>query len=178
MTAATDMTTTGCDEQVFRKAIGCFATGVAVVTAADGDEPHGMTVNSLTSVSLRPTLLLVCLTRPSRTEKAVQSRGEFVINILGEDQTSVSDLFAKNAEDHFADPSLYSVGPDGLPVIQGATSRFYCKTEDLYPGGDHTIVVGRVMKAETAPRNPLIFYRGKYRVLGEAEREAVLEWYW
>jgi flavin reductase (DIM6/NTAB) family NADH-FMN oxidoreductase RutF len=172
------MRTAGCDEGLFRTAIGCFATGVAIVTTADGDEPHGMTVNSLTSVSLRPTLLLVCLTRPSRTEAAVQRRGEFVINILGEDQTAVSDLFARNAENHFADRSLYAFSDEGLPVIEGATSRFHCTTEHLYAGGDHTIVVGRVTRADTAPRNPLVFYRGKYRTLGEDERAAVLDWYW
>jgi flavin reductase (DIM6/NTAB) family NADH-FMN oxidoreductase RutF len=168
----------GMDERDFRAAIGCFVTGVAIVTTEDGGELHGMTVNSLTSVSLQPTLLLVCLSRPSRTETALQRRGEFVINVLAEDQGRVSDLFARRSEDHFSDPQHYSVNSGGLPVIKRAMSHFYCKTEQLYPGGDHTIVVGRVTRAEAEPRGPLVFFRGSYRALSEFQRDAALEWYW
>jgi len=166
------------DEVEFRQAIGCFATGVAIVTTEHDGQLHGMTVNSLTSVSLRPTLLLVCLARPSRTEAAVAKRGSFVINILGHDQAGISDRFAKRAEDHFDIPSLFSVRDDGLPVVKRATNRFYCQTEHLYPGGDHTIVVGRVTEAEMEHRDPLIFHRGKYRSLSDFARETALEWYW
>jgi flavin reductase (DIM6/NTAB) family NADH-FMN oxidoreductase RutF len=176
------MTATGSQpihERDFRSAIGCFTTGVAVVTTTDEDGvPQGMTVNSLTSVSLRPTLLLVCLARPSRTETAVQQRGAFVINILGDDQGRISDSFARRSKDVLADPALCGVSSEGLPIIKRAMSRFTCTTEHLYPGGDHTIVVGRVQKAEAQPRNPLIFFRGHYRALSDFERDTALEWYW
>jgi flavin reductase (DIM6/NTAB) family NADH-FMN oxidoreductase RutF len=166
------------DPNDYRRAIGCFATGVAIVTTAFEGELHGMTVNSLTSVSLRPTLLLVCLTRPSRTATAVDGSGAFVVNLLGEDQSAVSDRFARPRMDHFSDSSLYRLDADGLPLIAGALGHLTCETEAQHAGGDHSIVIGRVTKAAMAPREPLIFHRGSYDTLTGSRQEAALAWYW
>jgi flavin reductase (DIM6/NTAB) family NADH-FMN oxidoreductase RutF len=166
------------DPREFRTAIGAFATGVAVVTTEADGELHGMTINSLTSVSLQPTLLLVCLTRPSRTATAVDARGAFVVNLLGANQGHVSNIFARRAEDHFADRSLYTVGDDGMPRIVGAMAHLTCEVEQQHDAGDHSIVVGRVIAGEGVARDPLIFYRGAYDTLSGSAQQAELGWYW
>jgi flavin reductase (DIM6/NTAB) family NADH-FMN oxidoreductase RutF len=166
------------DPSEFRIAMGAFATGVAVVTTEAGGELHGMTINSLTSVSLEPTLLLVCLTRPSRTAAAIDTRREFVVNLLGANQGHVSDIFARPAEDHFADGALFALDDAGLPRIVGAMAHLACTVEQRHAAGDHTIFVGRVADGSGAPRDPLIFYRGAYDTLSGSPREAELGWYW
>jgi flavin reductase (DIM6/NTAB) family NADH-FMN oxidoreductase RutF len=168
----------GMDAREFRNAIGGFATGVAVVTTEVDGEPHGMTVNSLTSVSLRPALLLVCLNRPSRTAEAVDRRGAFVVNVLGANQGHVSNRFARPAEDHFADRSLHDVGEHGMPLVVGAMAHLVCHTEQQHEAGDHTVVIGRVVHGRVAARDPLIFYRGAYDTLSGSRKHAELDWYW
>lgn len=166
------------DAREFRTAMGGFATGVAIVTTEHDGELHGMTINSLTSVSLEPTLLLVCLNRPSRTASAIDAGGRFVVNVLGANQGHVSNAFARPAVDHFSDRTLYTVDEDGLPLINGATAHLVCRTEQQVAAGDHTIVIGRVQRGRMAPRDPLIFYRGAYDTLSGSPERAELDWYW
>jgi flavin reductase (DIM6/NTAB) family NADH-FMN oxidoreductase RutF len=157
--------------------MGGFATGVAVVTTSVDGTNHGMTVNSLTSVSLEPPLLLVCLTRDSRTAKAVAERGAFVVNLLGTHQASTSDRFAKRGEDHF-EASAFTTNERGLPALAKGLGMLDCDVESVSDGGDHVIVLGRVVAAEARPGTPLVFFRGRYHKLTDAGREAHFEWYW
>jgi flavin reductase (DIM6/NTAB) family NADH-FMN oxidoreductase RutF len=166
------------DAREFRDAMGGFATGVAIVTTEVDGRPHGMTINSLTSVSLDPTLLLVALNRPSRTASAIDRRGAFVVNLLGANQAHVSNTFARPSADHFADRSVFSIGEDGMPLVVGAMAQLVCRTEQQHEAGDHTVVIGRVVRGRTAPRDPLIFYRGAYDTLSGSPQEAALGWYW
>ncbi len=147
--------------------MGRFATGVTVVTtSAPGGVPYGVTVNSFTSVSLDPPLVLVCLdARLSGLEVFLESR-QFAVNILAEDQRAVSDHFANKGSDR-AD-GIDALGVTGIPLISSALAHLECEIEAVHPGGDHTILVGRVQAVEHSSesgRAPLLFYRGRYRGL-------------
>lgn len=145
----------------FRQVMGGFATGVAIVTTVDDDQPHGMTVNSLTAVSLDPLLLLVCLTKASRTLDAIQSARRFVVNLLARDQRELSNNFARPGEDHFEDVSFETTS-DGLPIIGGGVGYLVCEVERIEDGGDHEVVLGAVRGGGVRPGEPLLFYRGRY----------------
>jgi flavin reductase (DIM6/NTAB) family NADH-FMN oxidoreductase RutF len=151
----------GVDRGLFREVMGGFATGVAVVTTEADGEIHGMTLNSLTSVSLQPTLILVCLTRESRTARAVARRGGFVVNLLGEHQETVSRRFSAPNEDHFEGLELRR-DEDGMPVLADSIGHLACRIEAVHEGGDHLIVLGRVSRCEPSGGEPLLFYRGRY----------------
>lgn len=166
-----------CDPKSFRQVMGSFATGVTIVTTAADDGPHGMTVNSLTSVSLRPPLLLVCLTRESRTAAAVMERGKFLINILGTHQEPLSDTFARPREDHFEGVEVQETS-EGLPALHAALGHLVCQVRNGHDGGDHHIVVGEVVRASSVEGAPLIFHRGKYDTLTGGGRDAAFDWYW
>jgi flavin reductase (DIM6/NTAB) family NADH-FMN oxidoreductase RutF len=150
----------GVDPVAYRQVIGCFATGVAVVaTAADG-ELCGLTVNSLTSVSLDPPLLLVCLSRESRTRAAVTAAGHFSVSLLARGQKQLSNSFARRGGDHFAGAAHRLT--DGLPTFPGSIATLMCSVRAVYDGGDHDIVVGRVESCAENGNDPLVFYRGRY----------------
>lgn len=164
------------DAATFRSAMGGFATGVAIVTTATPEGVrHGMTVNSLTSVSLEPLLLLVCLSRGTRTADAVARRGRFVVNILRERQDWLSDRFARPGEDHFEGVAV--VEYDHLPVLCGTLGYIVCNTLALHEAGDHDIVVGAVEVAVVERGSPLVFFRGTYDTVTGAGRDAELAWY-
>ena len=159
-----------------RDVMGRFATGVAVVTTKVGGKVHGMTVNSLTSVSLDPPLLLVCLHRDSRTAAAVTERGAFVVNLLSRRQEAISDRFARTGTDHFEGLDVELI--DDLPVIGKGLGHLVCEVDTTLPGGDHVIVVGRVVRCVPREDAPLVFYRGRYHDATAPGREAEIDWYW
>lgn len=163
------------DAMMYRAVMGGFATGVSVITTATEGQRHGMTANSLTSVSLDPPLLLVCLTRGTRTAEAVAARGAFVVNILHERQDGLSDRFARPGEDHFE--GVATVEHDGLPILKGTLGYVICHTEAAHPAGDHEIVVGAVETVSLERGSPLVFYRGRYDTITGAGRDAELSWY-
>ncbi len=165
------------DPRRLRDVMGRFATGVAIVTTHVGDTSHGMTVNSLTSVSLQPPLLLVCLTRDSRTAVAVEERKAFVVNLLGTRQESLSDRFARRGEDHFEGLDV-GLNARQLPVFERGLGWLDCDVTSIVDGGDHIIVVGEVIACEAREGTPLVFFRGRYHELVAGGREAHLEWYW
>lgn len=156
------------DPTTYRRAIGGFATGVSVITTEVDGVRHGMTANSLTSVSLDPLLLLVCFDRYSRTADAVLRRGAFLVNLLSEEQQELSDRFARAGDDHFAGLQL-EPGYEGLPALPGGLGWLACEVEDVHSGGDHIIAVARVVAAEAREGEPLLFFRGRY---GRRRREA------
>lgn len=156
----------GSDARTFRDALGCFATGVTIVTAMDADGlPVGLTANSFTSVSLDPPLLLVCIANNAGTRPVLESAERFAVNVLQIGQQPTSNRFAGRGEDRFAS-TPWQVGEFGTPVLTGSLASFECSRHALHDGGDHIILVGRVMKAMFEPRrDPLLYFRGKYRRL-------------
>lgn len=150
----------GVDPGTYRQVMGCFTTGVAVVATAANGELCGMTVNSLTSVSLDPPLLLFCLMHDSRTLAAVRAVGRFSVSLLGCGQKQLSNSFARRGGDHFAG-AAYRL-EDGLPMFPGCIATLMCSVHVVYESGDHDIVVGRVESCAENGGNPLVFYRGRY----------------
>ncbi|HMO76838.1 MAG TPA: alpha/beta fold hydrolase [Sphingopyxis sp.] len=156
----------GSDARTFRDALGCFATGVTVVTAFCPDgTPIGLTANSFTSVSLDPPLLLVCIANNAGSAPFLREAGRFAVNVLQIGQQPTSNRFAGKGEDRFA-ATPWEVGEYGTPVLTGSLSSFECARDAVHDGGDHFILVGRVLKAIFEPRrDPLLYFRGKYRKL-------------
>jgi flavin reductase (DIM6/NTAB) family NADH-FMN oxidoreductase RutF len=156
----------GSDARTFRDALGCFATGVTIVTAMDAEgQPIGLTANSFTSVSLDPPLLLVCIAKSSGSAAVLRAADNFAVNVLQIGQQPTSNRFAGKGEDRFAN-TPWSVGEFGTPVLTGSLSSFECARHNIHDGGDHFLLVGRVLKAMFEPRrDPLLYFRGKYRRL-------------
>lgn len=149
----------------FRKASGLWATGVSIVTTADNaGRPYGLTMNSVTSLSLDPPLYVVNLDKGSDTLKVLQNGGGFCINVLAAEQQDLSNRFAKKGDNKF-DGVDYTAGIAGVPCITGALMSIQCSVEAMHEGGDHSIVVGRVqdiVQQDPEQVKPLIFYRGRY----------------
>jgi flavin reductase (DIM6/NTAB) family NADH-FMN oxidoreductase RutF/pimeloyl-ACP methyl ester carboxylesterase len=156
----------GSDARTFRDALGCFATGVTIITAMGADgKPIGLTANSFTSVSLDPPLLLVCVANNAGSAPVLRSAERFAVNVLQIGQQPTSNRFAGKGEDRFAN-TPWEVGEFGTPVLTGSLSSFECARDAVHEGGDHFILVGRVLKAMFEPRrDPLLYFRGKYRRL-------------
>jgi flavin reductase (DIM6/NTAB) family NADH-FMN oxidoreductase RutF/pimeloyl-ACP methyl ester carboxylesterase len=156
----------GSDARTLRDALGCFATGVTIITAMGADgQPVGLTANSFTSVSLDPPLLLVCIANNAASAPALQQAERFAVNVLQIGQQPTSNRFAGKGEDRFAN-TPWDMGEFGTPVLTGSLSSFECAKDAVHAGGDHFILVGRVLKAMFEPRrDPLLYFRGKYRRL-------------
>ncbi|MCL6599478.1 MAG: flavin reductase family protein [Alicyclobacillus macrosporangiidus] len=157
------------DSRTFRNIAGTFATGVTVVTTrrADG-RPVGMTVNSFTSLSLNPPLVLVTIAKnASLFDDFVGAEG-FVVNILSAAQEWVSRQFAAKGVDRFAGVD-FSKGITGLPVLAEVLGYFECETVQRYEGGDHVILVGEVQHGDFTAGRPLLFFMGKYEQLADAK---------
>lgn len=156
----------GSDPRTLRDAMGCFATGITIVTALDGNGmPAGLTANSFTSVSLDPPLLLVCVANTSGTAPVLRDASHFGVNVLQIGQQPASNRFATKGEDRFANLP-WAPGETGVPLLGGSLVSFECQRESLHEAGDHFILVGRVVRAQFEPhRDPLLYFRGKYRRL-------------
>ncbi len=157
------------DARKFRDALGKFVTGVAVVTALNDDgDPIGVTVNSFSSVSLDPPLVLWSLTNKSPNLEAFRNTSHFVINILASDQEHVSNQFARPVQDRFANVDC-KTGLGGVPVIAGTLACFECENAWTTEGGDHTVFFGKVIDYDEADRAPLLFFSGKYGTANHAK---------
>ena len=157
---------TGHDPRTLRDALGCFATGVTVVTCVGDDgRPAGLTVNSFTSVSLDPPLLLVCLAKQAASAAPLTQADSFAVNVLQTGQQPASIRFATRDEDRFG-TTPWSRGEGGAPILEDSLGVFECERYAVYDGGDHHILVGRVVKASfDASLDPLLYFRGRYRRL-------------
>lgn len=146
----------------FRRALSCFATGVAVVTTLDqnGDRA-GMTISSFNSVSLDPPLVLWSISEDAFSYDVFVNAEYFAVNVLTMEQQHLSERFATKGKDKF-DGLECSVGLHGAPIFPDYAACFECRTEHQHPGGDHKIIVGRVLRLEDRETAPLIFYRGQY----------------
>jgi flavin reductase (DIM6/NTAB) family NADH-FMN oxidoreductase RutF len=156
----------GSDPRTLRDAMGCFATGITIVTALDTEgTPVGLTANSFTSVSLDPPLLLVCIANSAGTAPALREAAHFGVNVLQIGQQPTSNRFASRGEDRFANQP-WAPGQTGVPLLGSSLVSFECQRESLHEAGDHFILVGRVVRAQFEPhRDPLLYFRGKYRRL-------------
>jgi flavin reductase (DIM6/NTAB) family NADH-FMN oxidoreductase RutF len=146
----------------FRAALSRFASGVTIVTTTDKDDrPAGITVSAFASVSLDPPLVLACIDNRASVHACLTEGAHFAINILAEDQEHLSRRFAAKDQDRFGDIS-HRTGVTGAPLLDGALAVLECLVVGVYPGGDHSIVVGQVESTTVAEHRPLAYYRGAY----------------
>lgn len=153
------------DQFEFRRVMGHFASGVTVVTSCYEDVCTGITVSSFTSLSLEPALVLFCVDRRSTSHDLLHKAGAFVINILAEDGERLSRLFADHDRKPFSRVA-YRLGVVGAPILDDALAVVECHLYNEFPGGDHTIFVGKVVAAEVQRETaPLLYFRSGYRQL-------------
>lgn len=158
----------------FRNALGRFPTGIAVITAMDGQGKRiGITVNSFVSVSLDPPLISFNIARTLASFEAISKLDGFNVNLLMDDQREVSNRFAQAGADKWRDVS-YHLNDAGHPVITPSMATFHCSRYAIYEAGDHRIVVGRVTALEVdESATPLVFYRGAYSHLRFTEDDSM-----
>lgn len=149
------------DARDFRAALGCFPTGVCLVTAPG---PVGMTINSFSSVSLDPPMILWSLARSAASAPVFRDAEYFAINILSAGDTELSAHFAQSGADKFAAFRERFVGE--VPVLKGAAATFECHTRHRYYGGDHIILIGQVERYSWSKAEPLLFHGGRYAAIG------------
>lgn len=155
-------------QEEFRAALGSFASGVTVVTTKDSHgKLLGITVSAFCSVSLSPPMVLICIEKSAGSHYAFEESNVFVVNILREGESALSELFASLREDKF-DRIQYSRGIDGVPVLDNALASLECRVTFSYHGGDHSIFVGEVEKARVDNGDPLLYFRSNY---GRFERQ-------
>lgn len=153
-------------EEEFRAVMRNLAGAVTIITTAVKGSYHGTTATSFNSVSIDPLLVQVSLDLSSRTRRALKQSGMFAINILAADQEPIARNFALLDVDRFEGCDI-EIGASGLPLIAGALGHIECKVVDEYPGGDHTIFLGEVLRASSRDGEPLIYFDGNYRRLAD-----------
>jgi flavin reductase (DIM6/NTAB) family NADH-FMN oxidoreductase RutF len=161
----------GITAEAFRRAMGHFVTGVTVVTSVGADgRPVGTTANAVSSLSLDPPLILVCLDRASLTLQTLRSHGAFAVNMLADGQRQLSVNFARRGLAAAWEGVRHEAGATGSPRLHGAVAVVECTVEHELPGGDHEIIVGRVRDVDTGGPgvSPLVYWRGTYAALAEA----------
>ncbi len=154
------------NEKVFRNILGRFATGVCVVSTLNSNaEPVAMTINSFTSVSLNPSLILWSLKKDSFCYSIFLKAQEYSVSVLSSEQIAISNKYAKIG-DHIMDRDDYAISSRGIPYIKDSMANFECSHWDVHSAGDHDILVAEVIEfGSTVVDNPLIFYGGQYRGL-------------
>ena len=157
------------EKRSLRDAFGMFATGVTVITALQSDGvPRGFTANSFTSVSLDPSMLLVCLNRQALSCDVFANAEHFSVNILNQNQREIAGLFASQQADKF-ELAKWQPGIAGVPLLDQALGFFVCAREQLVEAGDHLVLIGRVVEYGIHQGNPLGYYRGRYFSIGLEE---------
>lgn len=168
------------ETKAFRRALGNFATGVTIVTAAAGRRKAGVTANSFNSVSLDPPLVLWSIDKRSSSQEVFEQSAYFAVNILAADQIELSNRFARPQDDKFAGVE-YTTGEGGTPLFADCAARFQCAKKARIDGGDHWILLGQVLVFEDFGRSPLLYHQGAYstvlphpRMNKKAERDEQL----
>jgi flavin reductase (DIM6/NTAB) family NADH-FMN oxidoreductase RutF len=152
------------DQREYRNAVGCFATGVTVITTLDGGGGRiGITANSFSSLSLDPPLVLFCVDAKINSFEAFESCEYFNVNVLAENQMELSNTFARSSDDKWGGIE-HGYGDNGSPVLENAIAVLECEKHAMYEGGDHMIMVGKVTKLtyEANDCRPLIYFKGSY----------------
>ena len=151
----------GFDPRAFRAALGCFATGVTVITAQADGQRVGVTANSFNSLSLTPPLILWSLLKTSSSFPVFEAASHFAVNILAHDQIDLSNHFARRSDDKFAGIDV-TEGQGGCLLLPQSCAAIECARENILDGGDHWILIGRVSGFETSDTAPLLYHRGQY----------------
>lgn len=165
------MMSTPINPKEFRRSLGQFATGVVIVTSKDvTGNPVGLTINSFSSVSMEPPLILFSLAKSSFNLKNFEQAKSYVINVLSHKQQSISDQFAKASVDKWQGVT-YRDGEFGAPILDDAIAHFECTPYTQCDGGDHVIFIARVEKHQAVmeEQQPLIFFKGKYHLIQSVE---------
>lgn len=156
------------DPALFRRILARFPTGIAIVTTENRGSLHGITVNTLTSVSLDPLLILVCIDRQAKAHAEIEQAGRFGINLLSSEQEPLSRTFAEHGD---PEPgrlrgASFRIGPHGTPLLEGCIAHLECALAERVPGGDHTIFLGAVLGGGIDTQaSPLVYFERKYRGL-------------
>ena len=154
--------------------MGCFATGVTVITVANDDKVEGMTANAFTSVSLDPMLVLVCVDHKARTHAHLHARKRFGINVLSEHQRKISEHYAQADRD----PSRaegeagarFEHTRHGTPVLHGALAYLECRLQHTQEAGDHTIFIAEVEDVVVREGQPLLYFQSQYHMIGHEQK--------
>jgi flavin reductase (DIM6/NTAB) family NADH-FMN oxidoreductase RutF len=156
----------GIDKNTFRTVMGSFAAGVTIITCRDENgAPKGFTASAVSSLSLDPPLLLVCLAKEAASAGALISASHFAVNVLQTGQQPASIRFSTRDEDRFG-TTPWSRGEAGAPILKDSLGVFECRRHAVHDGGDHHILIGEVVKASfDAALDPLLYFRGRYRRL-------------
>lgn len=155
------------DPSLYRRTCARFTTGITVVTVLDQNgHPHGMTVNSFSSVSLEPPLVLVSIDLRNAIIGHFISSSWFAINILAEHQERLSRTFSSASENRFVGVDWYA-GPSGTPLLEGVLAHLECSVVQKFEAGDHTVLIGEVRHAGFREGKPLVYFNSSYRSLGE-----------
>ncbi len=160
------------ERRAFRDAVGRFATGVTIITVADGGRPYGMTANAFSSLSLDPPLVLFCVDKAASAYEPIQRSGAFAVNILAEHQQPLSDFFARHGREEKGDPMggfPHRSGKTGSPILDSTLGWLDCRVTEQLDGGDHSMVIGEVIDLELSEPSgsPLLFFAGGYRKIGD-----------
>jgi flavin reductase (DIM6/NTAB) family NADH-FMN oxidoreductase RutF len=153
------------DSQSFRRACSKFATGIAIaaVTAPDG-KPHGLTVNSFTSVSLAPPLVLICIDYKAKALDYFRQSASFGISVLSEQQQETSNRFASRGEHRFHHTAWHAA-KSGAPLIDGSLATFDCEVTQIVEAGDHAIFIGKVKALTFDDGRPLLYFASGYHTV-------------
>ncbi|MBT4219115.1 MAG: flavin reductase family protein [Rhodospirillaceae bacterium] len=156
------------DPTTFRNGLGRFATGITIVTGiSDDGSPVGVTVNAFSSLSLEPPLVLFCLGRKTFCLDAFTSGRGFALNVLSEPQRHLSETFSKPLDDRFEGVD-HDFWDSGAPILDGCLANLECDLETVHDGGDHVIIIGRVVRLMQAEKGqPLLYFMGDYRCIGD-----------
>lgn len=153
------------DKSEFRRLLGHFATGVTIITTFDSAKrPFGMTANAVTSLSLVPPLMLVCVDKGADCYACFEGSKVFTVNVLAESQEALSRRFATKGIEKFEGVG-YRLGQNGCAILEDAVAHMECHVTQTIDGGDHTIYLGEVEAGDATEVAPLLFYRGGYRKL-------------
>jgi flavin reductase (DIM6/NTAB) family NADH-FMN oxidoreductase RutF len=155
------------DKQEFRRVLGHFAAGVTIVTTVGDDgKPYGLTATAVTSVSLEPPLVLVCVDKRSDSHPHFHTSQVFAVNLLAADHEPLSRRFAVSGGDKF-DGLAMRRGSTSAPLLADALGYIECRTVNVIDAGDHTIFLGQVEAADAREGEPLVYFRGAYRQISE-----------
>lgn len=150
--------------------MGCFATGVTVITVDQDGEIHGMTANAFASVSLEPMLVLVCVDHRARTHAHLHARKRFGVNVLCSDQQAISEYYARSTDAHQHPEEAgarFDRTTHGTPLLRGALAYLECRLHSTQPAGDHTIFIAEVEDVVVRDGEPLLYFRSRYRKMAD-----------
>jgi flavin reductase (DIM6/NTAB) family NADH-FMN oxidoreductase RutF len=153
------------DVNHFRRACAQFCTGIAIASAVDSHgQPHGMTINSFTSVSIDPPLVLICVDRTSNLLPIFEEYGRYGLSFLGAGHREISSRFAQRGQDRF-EGVRWLAGSTGVPLIPGALAHLECRITKRVAAGDHAILIAEAVSADIHTGSPLLYFESGYRKL-------------